>query len=84
MASIERSAKRTVKLAGKTVKEARRTATRTGTAARGVAKQVVGVIGTASQPRSRKGKVALAVGLTVAAVALKRARNKAIAKAVKG
>lgn len=73
MASIERSAKRTVKYAGRTVKEGRRTA-----------KQVVGAIGTATQPKSRKGQAVLAVGLTVAAVALKRARNKAIARAMKG
>lgn len=82
MAGLERSAKRTARYAGKTIRSARKTAVEGHAAANAVARQVVGAIGNA-KPKTRKGRIALAIGLTAAAIILRKkaaaARRAALA-----
>ena len=75
MARVQRLAKKTARMAGKTMKSAGKTATRIAKSAAvtAAAKGVVGVIG--RRPRSKKGKVALAIGLTAAAIAINKVRK---------
>lgn len=71
MASLRRSARRTARSAGKTLRSARRTAAIGSVAATAVARQVMAAVAT-RQPKTKKGKIALAIGLTAATILLKR------------
>jgi len=81
--AIERSARRTARYAGKTIRSARRTARETGEAAHVIARRVMSAV-RQGQPKTRKGRIALAIGLTAAAILLKRKAAAARRAALEG